>query len=249
MAKSKYATVLIWLILIGAIIVLDLSTFIGIILAIDAGAVIGTLVLVRPEIEKAMKKSRDKELLRKDPPLDWLNNSNRFFGLSLFASLAYLIMVSFNFGVGAMPFGSDSMLFFSLAFFVLAIIHLFRISEFIHSPSSKANMTVSRIYYWFAEIGFRVSFMGFIITIEVFNGLMFYLILVGLMHNITLFGIMFDSAVIISFATVFPIGLNTLFHPRKQANRKDSAIFVIFYLPEIVLIVAGFLLIMGFKPF
>jgi hypothetical protein len=248
LTKTKYILFL-TLLLIGAIIVLDLSTLTSVILVADIGLIGGGLILVRPEIEKAIKKSYDWELLRKDPPLNWLNNSIRIFFLSLFASFAYLIMVSFNFGIGMIPFGSNYMLAFSLTFFAFGLILLFRISEFIHAPNSERNMLISKIIYWFAQIVIRVGFIGFFIIIQVFNGLSFYFILLSLVKHITLLGVLYNSTVVLSFIAVFPITWNIIFHLTKQTQRKDLALIIIWCLPWIVLAVAGFLLRMGFKPF
>lgn len=229
---------------------MDLSTFIGIILAIDGGAVVGTLFAIKPEVEKALEKSDNKELFRTDAPLVWLSNANRFFILSLFASLAYLIFISFNFGVGTMPFGSDYMLFFSLGFFVFAFIHLLRVSEFIYSPSSMTHVTISKIYYWFVEIAVRVSLIAFYICLEIINAIMFYAIVFGLIAKgyITIVGIVYASSITISFATAYLVIWDVVFHLRKKATRKDELVYVGFLSPWIILTIIGLLMSLGFKP-
>jgi hypothetical protein len=225
-----------------------LPDFVIAILAMDLAAEIG-LIPIKPAVEKAVAKTKNALLLVSDPPINWLAYCHRFFLTSLVSGFVYLVMISFNFGVGAMPLGSDYMLFFSLAFFLLGIAHLSRVLEFVFSPSSKIHMTISKIYYWFVEISVRVSFILFFVFLEAFNGFMFYLVVLGLMKHVTFLGIIFNLSVVLSFIAAFPLGRNVLFYLRKETTRKDLAVFVVFYLPEIVLLIAGFLLILGFKPF
>jgi hypothetical protein len=228
-------------------VALDFTMIVLGIFGADIALIGGSLLAVRPQVDKAMTKIPSKSFFSFGTPLDWLNNSLRFFTISFFASLAYLIMTTANIGVGTMPLGSDNMLFFSIIFLVIGVIFVIRTTEFIHSPYSDNNFNAAKITYWFIQIGLQVSLLVFVSITQILNLLLFYPLLQGLIHKLSIFSIVFNSSVVLSFIAMFPFVWAILFRLRENFTLRDFGILVCFFSPFIVLSVLGALIIMGFN--
>jgi hypothetical protein len=216
--------------------------------ACDVALVGGALLAIKPHVNKAMKKIPDKSFFSFGTPLDWLNASIRFFTISLFTSLAYLLMTVSNIGVGNMPFGSDHMLIFSIAFLIFGIIFVVRISEFIHSPYSDTNYIAAKITYRAINVGVQISLLAFVVVSQVFNVLLCYTLLQGLLYKLTAFVILYNASVVLSFIAMLPLVWAIIFRLKDKFRRRDLAVMISFILPYLILSFLGILIILGFNP-
>lgn len=238
-ANSKY--LLVALLLLPIIVVLGMVSLAEVFLAGSIGLLGGSTILLKPEVEKAMRKAKIDRLY-KETPLDLVVTCNRFFLIAFFACSANVIMTNFNFGVGAMPFGSDQMLFLGIAFFMLGMVFVFRIGEFVLRPKASSNIIYGKITYWFSEIGMRVSMLALLVFFQIINATMFYGTLIG---KITLLGTFYDAFIILSFISMFPLIWGILYRLKDKFRRKDLAVIIGFFLPWFYLFGVSILFMAG----
>jgi hypothetical protein len=227
---------------------LDFTIIVASIFASDIALIGGSVLALKPEIEKSIQKIPNKSFFSFGTPFDWLNSSMRFFTVSFFASLAYLIMNAANIYVGNMPFGSDNMLIFSITFLVVGVIFLIRIYEFIHFPYSDFNHQAARITYWSIQIGTQIVLLAFVTICLIFNEVMFYYLFQGLIHKVNVFSILFNTSVVISFIAMVPFVSAILFRTRDKFKIRDIVVMTSFFSPFIILSALGFMAILGFNP-
>jgi len=215
----------------------------------DIGLLV-TAVLFAQEIRKVIRTTKNKnskELLRFESPLTWLKFSTETFVFSLLSSLAYGIANPENLGVGNNPI-IGYLLFFSIGFFLLGLFFTVRIIWFIIDPSSRVNILVGKAIITTADIGFRFVVIVFITFLQVFNGIMLYLVLrYALVLHLQLnpFPIAYLSTLVLSFIVMIPLSHAVIFRLMKQIRFRDWITIFCFFSPWIVLIVYGLLLRVG----
>jgi len=150
-------------------------------------------------------------------------------------------------GVGNNPI-IGYLLFFSIGFFLLGLFFTVRIIWFIIDPSSRVNILVGKAIITTADIGFRFVVIVFITFLQVFNGIMLYLVLrYALVLHLQLnpFPIAYLSTLVLSFIVMIPLSHAVIFRLMKQIRFRDWITIFCFFSPWIVLIVYGLLLRVG----
>ena len=137
------------------------------------------------------------------------------------------------------------MLFFGIAFFVIGILYVGRTGIFLFDQSSKANIVAGKIIYWGLEIGIRIMALSFVVFLQIFNVIMFSLIVQGIAFgSIT---IPYAFTIILSFVGMIPVTWSVLVRLRKQVRRWDWVAVIIFMSPWLVLIASAILSIVGIR--
>ncbi|MGD0977667.1 MAG: hypothetical protein ABR962_00845 [Candidatus Bathyarchaeia archaeon] len=212
----------------------------------DIGLLV-TAVLFAQEIRKAMKNRASKELLRHESPIDWLKASTKYFVFSLLSSLAYGFVNVQNVGVENNPV-IEYLLIFSVGFFLFGLLYTVRIIWFIIDPASKANILAGRVLKTTRAIGIRLVYVSFILFLQVFNGIMLYLILslIFVTHTaLTTFAIVYLPTLILSFIAAIPYLHLIIFRLNEKARIRDWIATFCFYIPWIVLVTYSLLLRAG----
>jgi hypothetical protein len=226
----EYTQLALIIILMGmTVVVVGFLDVILVILGCDVALIVAVLPLGE-RTHKLMKKKESKSLIKVESPLNWLKSCAIFAFVSIIAGLCYETMNIIGIESNAPIFGNPSLLIFAISFFVLALIHILRITVFMIDPASKANIFAGKLIYKALQISMQVILLFFLASLQVFNGLIFPLIINGIVLQ-----------------NIFPIPLQFVFHFWKQVKRWDWAIMFSFFSPWIIIIIVGTMLQIGIK--
>jgi hypothetical protein len=211
-------------------------------------ALFGMAVLFIPEIRKLIRRKDSRELLRHESPINWLKISTISFLYSILSSVAYGLVNVTNVGFEYNPPIIEYLLIFCVAFFLFGLLYTVRVIWFIIDPASKANITAGKVIEKTITIGVKIILISFISVLQIFNGIMLYLILdaIFVIHGmLTWFAIAYLPTLILSFIATIPNLHGILFRLKQETRIRDWIVIFCFYSPWIVLIISTFLLKVG----
>jgi hypothetical protein len=193
-----------------------------------------------------MRDKSSKPLLEHESPLGWLKASNRLFILSFLTGLTYQILFIKDIGTTvptaqAIISFTDFLLIISISSFIMGLVNLFRISEFVLTPSSKTNLLFGKIIFWTAEIGIRVLPVAFIVISQIINGFLLAGILPSIIQNglPTPFIACYTLTLVLSFIGMIPVIIGVAFHFKEEMKRRDALALAGVVSPWIFLIVVA----------
>jgi hypothetical protein len=252
MVNSKYVLYLLWIMpVVVVLMVIGLDVVSALILTADVVMVGGAGLIFKPEIAKTKKTVAGKivaGVLKNDDPMRWLFVSTRFFSISLFASLASLLLEVTNIEIYGTPPVGLTMFVFAVIFCVMGFIFIMRIWGFLESPSSKTNVTFGKLFKLFIEGGLRISLVAFMATLQVFNAIMLTIIFQGaVFHDVIpqVWIIFYVGFALLSFITMIPVIFAIINRLNEQMTRWDKIYLVSFLSPWIMLSLIGVLLRLG----
>ena len=245
--NSKYLPFALMIVIV--VVTLIVTGFADLVSWIFAGniAMLCVVVLLEERTRKAMKSKDAQEIVKFESPIAWLKFCLLFSTLSLLTSIGYTVITDLGVQTDMPIFGNNYLLFFTVGFFCFAILLFLRASLFIIDPSSKFNISAGKIIYKVVDAGFRITVLVSLLLFQIFNGLMLWLIIEGLLAHVfaTPILVIYALTIIMSFIAIIPIFYNIILHPKKHINRLGVVTLFIFYSPWFVLIGIGLLLQLG----
>jgi hypothetical protein len=249
-ANTKYTQLASIIILMGvAIVVVGFSDVILVILPCDVAMLLAVFAFEQ-RTRTLMKRKESKPLIQFESPLNWLKNCALFSFVSIIAGLGYETMNIVGIESNAPIVGNWSLLFFAIAFFVIGLIYILRITVFMIDPASKTNIFAGKLIYMVLEVGMRVILLSFVVILQFFNGSIFSLIIKGtVLQNIfpTPIAILYASTIVLSFIAMVPLTYTIMFRLRQQVKRWGWVVMASFFSPWFILIIASALLSIGIK--
>jgi len=220
-----------------------------VILTCDVGILVAVLTFEQ-RTRKLMKQKESKALIKFESPLDWLKSSTIFAFVSLMSSLTYEIMISLSIETNFPVFGNNSLLFYTIGFFIFGVIYLVRTAIFMIDPSSKANIFVGKIIYMSIIAIIKVGLLGFVALFQYINALMFSLFIQGnILQQIMPEPIMilYALTIVFSFVGMVPLTYGIAFRLDKKMNRLEIVAIMLFVSPWVVLFTVNGLISLGIK--
>jgi hypothetical protein len=213
-------------------------------------AIIVAVLTIGQNTRDIMRRRESKPLIQSESPLAWIEFCILASFLSILTSLVYVFMNGFSIATDAPIIGNQSLLVFSISFFLMGLIYLVRTAIFLVHPSSRANIFAGKLIYRVADVSMRVILLSFVAFVQVFNGLMFQLIVPNpVLQRIfsTPITILYAFTIVLSFIGMVPIACGIVFHPYQQVKRRDLVFIASFLSPWIVFSIIGTLLSIGIK--
>lgn len=211
-------------------------------------AIILAVLTFEKRTRTLMRKKESKQLSNVESPIDWLKGCTVFSALSLLASLAYVIFNVLNIEI-VFPFvANNSLLIYTIGFFIFAIIGLVRTAVFILEPSSRANVFAGKLIYLALKIFIKISLLSFIAVFQFLNATLFSstvqsIVLQELIPSVI--RIVYATTIILSFVGAIPIMYSIIVKQDEKTSRWDWITSILFLLPWVVLFIIGVLMRVG----
>lgn len=246
--NNKYISPSLLIVFLAVVIALvGLSEINLVIFASDIAMVLAILPLEQ-RIRTVMKKEESKVLLQSESPLKWVTTCTRLSLVSLLSSLAYGVITG-NAYIGVANPPIESPIFgMAILFFLFGFIYIIRIAEFLIDPASKANVFAGKAITMVLDVGFRIAFIVPIALFQIFNGIILYQILQGVLsQNVVLspLTILYTFTLILSFVGMIPVAWMTVFHLKEPVQPRLWIALIGFISPWILLMVVTILIRLG----
>lgn len=250
--NGKYTPLVIVILFFGMIIVLGLTESAVIIFGGDLAliGIVFTVFTVEQKIRTMMKRKESKPLIQYESPITWLKACLLLSSISALTSLACILMSNLPTEINVPIIGNQSLLAYSIVFFIMGFIELIRLGVFMIDPSSKANIFAGKLIHKVLDISMRVIQLSFIVCIQVLNGLMLMQIIQIPLQQLfsTPITILYASTIVLSFIGTIPLTIAVVLHPYQHIKRRGWVAVAFFLSPWIVLAIATTLLRIGIKP-